>query len=82
MFVRLLGNLLLNPINIPLRRFAFATRRCPPSKGDVCLANAIGGGVVFSDLPLRRFTFEGGRADLGGLPDYFVKNHKAAHHAK
>jgi len=34
MFVRLLGNLLLNPINIPLRRFAFAARRCPPSKGE------------------------------------------------
>ncbi len=34
MFVRLLGNLLLNRMNIPLRRFAFATRRCPPSKGD------------------------------------------------
>ncbi len=33
MFVRLLGNLLVNPINIPLRRFAFAVRRCPPSKG-------------------------------------------------
>ncbi len=32
MLVRLLGKLLLNPINIPLRRFAFATRRCPPSK--------------------------------------------------
>ena len=34
MLVRLLGNLLLNPINIPLRRSAFATRRCPPSKGE------------------------------------------------
>ncbi len=33
MLVRLLGKLLLNPINIPLRRSAFATRRCPPSKG-------------------------------------------------
>ncbi len=31
---RLLGKLLLNSSNIPLRRFAFATRRCPPSKGD------------------------------------------------
>ena len=33
MFVRLLANLLLNPINIPLRRSAFAARHCPPSKG-------------------------------------------------
>lgn len=32
--LRLLGNLFVNPINIPLRRSAFATRRCPPSKGD------------------------------------------------
>ncbi len=38
MFVRLLGNLSLNPINIPLRRFAFATRRCPPSKGEIGVA--------------------------------------------
>ncbi len=34
MLVRLLGKLFVNPINIPLRRFAFATRRCPPSKGE------------------------------------------------
>ncbi|MCH8961213.1 MAG: hypothetical protein IH820_07775 [Bacteroidetes bacterium] len=34
MLVRLLGKLLVNPINIPLRRFAFATRRGPPSKGE------------------------------------------------
>ncbi len=47
MFLRLLANVLLNPINIPLRRSAFAMRRCPPSKWDVCLANAIGGVVVF-----------------------------------
>ena len=47
MFVRLLDNLWVNPTNIPLRRFAFATRRCPPSKGDVGLAKAVGGGVVF-----------------------------------
>ena len=57
MLVRLLANLLLNPINIPLRRSAFAARRCPPSKGDVGLASAIGAGVVFSDIPLRRFAF-------------------------
>jgi len=38
MFVRLLDNLLVNPINIPLRRFAFATRRCPPSKGEFPLS--------------------------------------------
>ncbi len=50
-------NVLLNPINIPLRRFAFAARRGPPSKGEVGLAKAIGAGVVFSDMPLRRFTF-------------------------
>jgi len=54
MLVRLLGKLFVNPINIPLRRFAFATRRCPPSKGEVGLAKAIGAGVVFSDIPLRR----------------------------
>ncbi len=47
MLVRLLGKRFVNPTNIPLRRFAFATRRCPPSKWDVCLANAIGGVVVF-----------------------------------
>ena len=69
MLVRLLGKLSVNPINIPLRRSAFATRRGPPSKGDVGLANAIGAGVVFSDIPLRRFTFEGGGADLGTLSD-------------
>ncbi len=44
MLVRLLANLFINPINIPLRLvhaqqaareacFAFAARRCPPSKG-------------------------------------------------
>ena len=38
MFVRLLGKLWVNPINIPLRRFAFATRRCPPSKGEFPLS--------------------------------------------
>ncbi len=53
MLVRLLANVLLNPINIPLRRFAFATRRCPPSKRDVCLASAVGGVVVFR--PYRHF---------------------------
>ncbi len=59
--VRLLGKLWVNPINIPLRRFAFAARRCPPSKGDVGLAKAIGAGVVFrlhrGYIPLRRFAF-------------------------
>ncbi len=69
MLVRLLGKLWVNPLNIPLRRFAFAARRGPPSKGEVGLAKAIGAGVVFSDIPLRRFTFEGGMADLGALPD-------------
>ncbi len=57
MLVRLLGKLSLNPINIPLRRFAFATRRGPHSKGEIGLAKAIGAGVVFSDLSLRRFAF-------------------------
>ena len=47
MLVRLLDKLFVNPINIPLRRFAFATHRCPPSKGDVGLAKAIGADVVF-----------------------------------
>jgi len=35
MFVRLLGKLLLKRMNIPLRHSAFATRRCPPSKGEL-----------------------------------------------
>jgi len=35
MFVRLLGKLLGNRMNIPLRRSAFAARRCPPSKGEL-----------------------------------------------
>ena len=69
MLVRHLGKLFVNPTNIPLRRFAFAARRCPPSKRDVGLAKAIDGGVVFSDILLWCFTFEGGRADLGALPD-------------
>jgi len=34
MLVRHLDNLWVNPINIPLPRFAFATRCCPPSKGE------------------------------------------------
>ncbi len=34
MLVRLLDTLFVNPINIPLRRFAFAARRGPPSKGE------------------------------------------------
>ncbi len=39
--LRLLGKLLLNSSNIPLRRFAFATRRCPPSKGESGLKSSI-----------------------------------------
>ncbi len=35
MFVRLLDTLWVNRMNIPLRRFAYATRRCPPSKGEL-----------------------------------------------
>jgi len=38
MLVRHLDNLFVNPINIPLRRFAFATRRCPPSKGEFSMS--------------------------------------------
>ncbi len=38
MLVRLLAKLFVNPINIPLRRFAFAARRCPPSKGEFPLS--------------------------------------------
>ncbi len=34
MLVRLLANLFVNPINIPLRRSACAAHRCPPSKGE------------------------------------------------
>ncbi len=37
--LRLLGKLLLIPSNIPRRRFAFATRRCPPSKGEFFVFN-------------------------------------------
>ncbi len=33
MLVRLLAKLFVKRINIPLRHSAFATRRCPPSKG-------------------------------------------------
>ena len=33
MLVRLLANVLLNPSNIPLRRFAFATHRFPLQRG-------------------------------------------------
>jgi len=75
MLVRLLAKLLLNPINIPLRRFAFATRRCPPSKWDVCLAKAIGAGMVFRPYrhlsavlclrQVRRSPFEGESLDPG-----------------
>jgi len=35
MLVRLFCKLFVNPINIPLRRFAYAARRCPPSKGEL-----------------------------------------------
>ena len=35
MLVGLLTKLFVNPINIPLRRFAFAAHRCPPSKGEI-----------------------------------------------
>ena len=34
MFVRLAENLFSGRTNIPLRRSAFAARRCPPSKGE------------------------------------------------
>ncbi len=34
MLVRFLGKLWVNPINIPLQRFASATHRGPPSKGE------------------------------------------------
>ena len=74
MLVRLLANVLVNPINIPLRRFAFATRRCPPSKGEVGLASAVGGVVVFRPYrhfpavlrlrQVRRSLFEGGQRHL------------------
>ena len=90
MLVRLLDQLFGNPINIPLRRFAFATHRCPPSKGDVGLAKAIGAGVVFrphrhppAALRLRctpRSPFEGARVDVSALPDYFVKDHQRPPH--
>ncbi len=65
MLVRLLDNLLLSPINIPLRCSAFATHRCPPSKGEL-LAHEEREVLVrlFAKLfvnpiniPLRRFAF-------------------------
>ncbi len=34
MFARLAETLILSRTNIPLRRFAYAARRCPPSKGE------------------------------------------------
>ena len=39
MLVRLFGKLWVNSINIPLRRFAYAARRCPPSKGEFFVFN-------------------------------------------
>ena len=48
MLVRLAGTLLHSRTNIPLRRFAFAAHRCPPSKRDVGLAKTIGADMAFS----------------------------------
>ncbi len=64
MLVRLLGNVLVNPIDIPLRRFAFAVRRCPPSKGQglmsahypIILSKIISGHPI--DNPFRECLIE------------------------
>ena len=84
MFVRLLGNLLLNRMNIPLRRSAFAAHRCPPSKGEllaheerVVLVRLFAKLFVNPiNIPLRRFAFarcgcplrRGHRSNLGLAP--------------
>ena len=61
MFVRLLDNLWVNPINIPLRRFAFATRRGPPSKGEFSMSPDYP--IYLSKSISLRF-FENNRQDL------------------
>jgi len=54
MFVRLLGKLLVKRMNIPLRRSAFATRRCPPFEGGcwLCVGNTVSfiGQRAFGDI--------------------------------
>ena len=51
MLVRLLGKLFVKRINIPLRRFAFATHRCPPSKGRAVKFSKNGRAERPSDFP-------------------------------
>jgi len=59
MLVRLLGKLWVNPINIPLRRFAFAARRCPLRRGMLVLpkpsVQVWSSGPI--DIPLRCSAF-------------------------
>ncbi len=70
--MRLLAKLSVNPINIPLRRFAFATRHCPPSKGRLVLPKESvemwSSGPI--NIPLRCFAFEGGIPDVSALPEF------------
>ena len=49
MFVRLAGTLFIGRTNIPLRRSAFAARRCPPWKGDdqLCSPKPMVSGLLF-----------------------------------
>ena len=72
MLVRLAGTLLHSRTNIPLRRFAFAAHRCPPSKRDVGLAKIIGADRAFKPHrhpPAPPSPFEGRIPDLAALPD-------------
>ena len=65
MLVGLTKRVPVSRTNIPLRHFAFATRRCPPSKGEVGLAKPIGAGVILSPhrryIPLCRYPFSKGQ---------------------
>ncbi len=58
MFVRLLGNLWVNRMNIPLRRFAFAARRCPPSKGEF---------LELRSYPIKKIEGRAGQGDGNGV---------------
>ncbi len=65
MLVGLLDTLWVNRMNIPLRRSAFATRRCPPSKGELLAHEEWGmlvrllGKLLLNpiNISLRRFAF-------------------------
>ena len=93
MLVRLLDNLWVNRMNIPLRRFAFATRRGPPSKGELLAHEEWGVLVRLLDnrwvnrmnIPLRRFAYATHRCPPSkgellapGLSPAYVKLHRLA----